>query len=87
MNNRFGFYGFFSAIAFALLINTFYGCASPAQAEQPRESRVIVLETIEIVGDVEAPVATTLVTGEAHTFVTDDGITVDVEEGALTIYN
>lgn len=87
MNNRFGFYGFFGAIALVLLLTKLTGCASPAQAEQPHAPRVIVLETIEIVGSVEAPVATTYVTGEAHTYTTDDGITVDVEQGTVTIYN
>lgn len=101
MNNRFGFYGFFGAIALVLLLTKLTGCASPAQAEQPHAPRVTVLETIEIVGDVErvsneytltindirAVESVTYVTGEAHTYTTDDGITVDVEQGTVTIYN
>ncbi|KAA0206852.1 hypothetical protein EDM68_00800 [Candidatus Uhrbacteria bacterium] len=101
MNNRFGFYGVLGGIVLALLLNVLSGCASPAQAEQPRAPRVTVLETIEIIGDVErvsneytltisdirAVESVTYVTGEAHTYTTDDGITVDVEQGTVTIYN
>ncbi len=100
MNQRFGFYGFFGSIALVLLLNSLSGCASPVQAEEPRAPRVTVLETIEIVGDVErvsneytltisdirAVESVTYVTGERTVEQIGD-ITVVTEPGELTFYN
>ncbi|MCK9360657.1 hypothetical protein M0Q28_00300 [Patescibacteria group bacterium] len=73
MSNRFGFYGVLGGITFAFLVSKLMGCASPASADHPRDERPSIT-TVEIIGQTE-------------TFVTDDGITVEVEPGTLTLYH
>lgn len=54
-NQRFGLYGFFGAIALALLMNNLMGCASPASAAVERPVRIERFthgeRTVEQVGD------------------------------------
>jgi hypothetical protein len=95
-NNRYGFYGFFGAIALALLANTLMGCASPASADEvgpvaathvveaPADLELHVDPDLGIIGLLELPPGE-YIADTSEVYVVDDTTTITVEDFHIKI--
>lgn len=94
-NQRFGFYGFFGAIALALLASKLMGCASPASAQPETVKFVDVTHTetpdtiridpdLGIIGLLDLPPGEYI--ADTDDVYVDGETTITVEDTHITIY-